>query len=126
MRNLDCVRRALVAAVAVAATLSVAGCATIDGARKDVENVQTAAASCSDAVQMGKDMVALMVAGLNSGVIAFENSGAFIDAVSAMDTEKVAELGKQVAAGLPEADAKKFRENLDRYSAAVKKCRTQS
>lgn len=108
------------------AVLALGACSTIEGAKKDVENVQAAAGSCGDAIQMGKDMIDLMLAGLNSGAIAFENSGQFIDAVTAMDTKKVDELGKQVGAGLPEADGKKFREKLDAYGAAVKKCRTQS
>ena len=111
--------------LALVATFALGGCSTIEGAKKDVEKAQNMAGACSDAVQIGKDVVNLMLAGLNSGAIAFENSGEFIDAVTSMDTKKVDELGKQVGSGLPEADAKQFREKLDGYGAAVKKCRTQ-
>lgn len=110
------------AAVVMLGMLS--GCSTIEGAKQDVDKAQSVSAACGDAVVIGKDAVNLMLAGLNSGAIAFENSGQFIDAVTAMDTAKVSELGGQVAQGLPEADAKKFRQTLDQYGAAVKKCRT--
>lgn len=113
-------------AVALAATFALGACSTIEGAKADVDKAQSVAASCTDAVQIGKDMITLMTAGLNSGAIAFENSGQFIDAVTSMDSKKVESLSKEVAQGLPEADAKAFREKLDAYGAAVKKCRTQS
>lgn len=111
------------AAVVAAVAMSASGCSTIDGVRSDVDKVQSVASSCSDAVAMGKDFVNLVLAGLESGAIVFENSGELIDAVTAMDNEKVQSMGKEATKGLPEADAKKARETLDKYGKAVKQCR---
>lgn len=109
--------------MAAALAMSVSACSTISGVQSDIDKAQKATDSCAGAVSAGKDFVNLLLAGLESGAIVFENSGELIDAVTAMDNEKVQKMGKEATAGLPEVDAKKARENLDKYGAAVKECR---
>lgn len=113
--------RRLVGVLAAAMSVSLLALSGCSGA--DVEKAQEIKEACAETAEIGNDMVNFAKSSLHSGSVGFENIGAFIDATAARNDAEVQRLGKEVGDGLPPADAKLFREKLDRYGVVVKKCR---
>lgn len=120
---MDMRKRFAAVAAGVVVVVGLSACSQVQQATDGAAQAQEVAQGCTDAGAIALDLKDFAQKALHSGSIGFENAGAFIDAAAAMDTAKVDTLGKEVGAGLPPADAKAFRETLDRYGAAVKQCR---